>query len=365
MLTSFRKSIRSSANVVPIILLSLLMAPLEARQSISPDSKTILEQTKAATVIVLAGEGVGRLTRIATGVTISKDGVLLTAFHAIKGADEVQIRIPNGEIFDHVELLGVDERRDIAALKISARALSCLPIGSTANLAPGEAVYSVTNGAGLAWSATEGILSSVRAADEMPGIESGFRLLQFNAPIAQGSSGGALVDHAGNLIGIITTGHGASGFAVPIEGVVGLADSTQHTPLGSGRLLQLRSGLKHEVPQSSAEIASLDYKKILQDAKTVYIASNTEFISADTMSHALAAQKSWPNMSLTVVEDQRVADLMLKVDRVIFTHVHTYSLIDRKTSIVLVSGRVRAFDGILASDGIAKEVIGHVASARH
>ena len=344
---------------------ALATVPAVAQQNTSAvDSKTIFEQTKAATVVILAGEGAGRLTAVSTGVTISKDGVLLTAYHAIKGASEVQIRLPNGEIFDHVELLGADERRDIAALRIFAGALPVLPIGSTTNLAQGDPVYAVTNSGGLVWSATQGILSSVRAAGDVPDLASGVRWLQFTAPVSPGASGGALVDRSGSLIGIITRGDGPTAFAVPIESVVGLAESGQHTALGSGRLLKMHPKLAREAPESSAEIAGLDHKKLLNEAKTIYISSNTQFITADVLSRALAQQKGWSKLSLSVVEDPRVADLNLKVDRVIFTHVHTYSLVEKKTSLVLASGSVRAFDGILASDGIAQQLVKFFSSSR-
>jgi S1-C subfamily serine protease len=88
-------------------------------------------RNQAATVVILAGEGAGRLRSIATGIVISKDGVILTALHAIKGAAEVQVRMANGDVFDHVELLVSGERRDVAALKIAAGALSVLAIGTT------------------------------------------------------------------------------------------------------------------------------------------------------------------------------------------------------------------------------------------
>jgi hypothetical protein len=362
---SVRRICGSPVKAVLPILLALASVLVSAGQNTPAiDSKTIFERTKAATVVILSGEGAGRLTAISTGVMISPAGVLLTAFHAIKGANEVQIRLPNGEVFDHVEMLGVDDRRDVAALRISAGALPGLPIGSTTNLAQGDPVYAVTNGGGLVWSATEGILSAIRSADDIPGIGSGFRLLQFSPPIAPGSSGGALVDRSGNLIGIITRGNASAGFAVPIESVLGLAESGQHTLLGSGRSLQLPTRLARQTPSSSAEVADLDHKKILNEARTIHIVSSTQFITASTLSRALALQKDWPKLGLTVVEDRRVADISLDVDRVIFTHVHTYSLVDTKTSIVLFSGRVRAFDGILASAGVAEEVVKYFSSQR-
>jgi hypothetical protein len=322
------------------------------------DAAAIFEHTKAATVIVLAGEGAGRLHSIATGVLISKDGVLLTALHAVKGAAEVQVRMANGDVFDRVELLGSDERRDIAALKISAGALPAMTTGSTSSLAQGDPVYAVTNAGGLAWSATQGILSAIRPADEVPGAGSGFRILQFNAPTAPGSSGGALVDRSGALIGIITGAAGsAAAFAVPIENVLGLPDSGRRVALGSGSSLQMPAKSAADIPQSSAAIAGSDPKQILKNARTIYIHSKTSFLTVDTLDRALALEKDWPKLALTIVQDKRVADLVIEIDRPLFTYIHTYVVVDKKTSIVLGAGKVTAFDGTIASGGIAKDIV--------
>ncbi len=235
---------------------------------------------------------------------ISKDGVILTALHAVKGAAEVQVRLPDGDVFDRVELLGSDERRDIAALKISAGALPAIPVGSSSGLAQGDSVYAVTNAGDLDWSATEGILSAVRPADEIPGAGTGFRLLQFTAPVAPGSSGGALVDRTGSLIGIITSGRGTAAFAVPIESVVGLPDSGRKAMFGSGSSLQLPAATTAGVPQSSAAIAGADPKQILKAARTLYIHSKTMFLTVDTLDRALTLQKNWPELGLTIVQDR-------------------------------------------------------------
>ena len=83
---------KAHIQALQMIALAAFAATLASQQIASaPDSKTIFERTKAATVIVLAGEGAGRLNSIATGVVISKDGVILTALHAVKGAAEVQV----------------------------------------------------------------------------------------------------------------------------------------------------------------------------------------------------------------------------------------------------------------------------------
>lgn len=341
----------------------LLTAPLAAQPALT--SKQIFEKTTASTVIILTGEGAGRMHGIATGVIVSKDGILLTALHVVKGALEVQVRLSNGDVFDRVELLGTDERRDVAALKITAGALPFLTPGNTTSLATGDPVYAVTNAGGLTFSATEGILSAVRPADEVPGAGTGFRLLQFTAPVAPGASGGALVDKDGALLGIITGGvHGGAAFAVPIETVMGLPDSGRRTLLGSGASLQMPAQIAASIPQSSAAIASADPHQILKDAKTIYIHSKTSFLTVDTLDRTLVMQKDWDKLGLTIVGDPRVADLLIELDRPLFTYVHTFVISDKKTSIVLGSGKVTAFDGTIASGGLAKEIVKIFSGAR-
>jgi hypothetical protein len=339
---------------------------LAAAKQTSPatDSQTIFERTKAATVIVLAGEGAGRVSSIATGVVISKDGVILTAWHAVKDALEVQVRMADGDVFDRVQLLGFDERRDVAALKISAGALPALTPGSTVSLAQGDPVFAVTNANGLTWSATEGILSAVRPADEVPGAGTGFRLIQFTAPVAPGASGGALVDRTGALIGIIVSGKGAAAFAVPIENVLGLPEQGPQRALGSGAALQMPAQQAALVPQSSAAIAGVDPKQILKNAKTIFISSKTAFLTVDTVDRALVQQKDWDKLGLTIVTDARLADLYIVFDRPLFTYYHTFVITDKRTSVLLGSGKVTAFDGTIASGGLAKDIVKIFSDAR-
>jgi len=352
-------------RLLPLVVLLAITAPLASQEAIQITPKQIFEKTTAATVIILSGEGAGRLHGIASGVLISKDGVLLTALHAIKGAAEVQVRLANGDVFDRVELLGSDERRDVAALKITAGALPFLTPGSTSSVAQGDPIYAVTNANGLTWSATDGIVSAVRSADEIPNAGSGFRLIQFTAPVAPGASGGALVDKTGALLGIITGGiHGGGAFAVPIESVLGLPESGRPVALGSGASLQMPAKTAAGVPQSSAAIAGTDPKEILKNAKTIYVHSKTSFLTVDTLDRALTLQKEWDQLGLTLVQDQRVADLLIELDRPLFTYIHTFVIIDKKTSIILGSGKVTAFDGTIASDGLAKNIIKIFAAAR-
>jgi S1-C subfamily serine protease len=295
---------------------------------------------------------------------ISKDGVILTALHAVKGAAEVQVRLENGEVFDRVELVGVDERRDVAALKIPAGGLAALPLSAGGALSQGDPVFAVTNANGLAWSATEGIVAAMRQADEIPGAGTGFRVIQVTAALAPGSSGGALVDQRGVLVGVITSAKGNAGFAIPIESVANLADPGHRIPLGSGAGLELPQRLEQAVPKSSAEVVSADPKRILKEAKTIYINSKTMFLTVDTLDRALALEKLWGKLGLTIVGDPRVADVTIEIDRPLFTYVHTFVISDKRTSIVLGAGKQTAFDGTIASDGLAKDIVKIFAQAK-
>ena len=67
---------------------------------------------------------------------------------------------------------------------------------------------------------------------------------------------------------------------------------------------------------------------------------------------------------MVIVKDQRVADLIVEVDRPLFTYIHTFVMSDKRTSIVLGSGKVTAFDGTTASGGLAKEIVRILSAAR-
>jgi serine protease Do len=108
---------------------------------------------------------------------VQADGLILTAYHLVRDAAQVQVQLKSGEVFDRAELLGVDERRDTAALRITAHGLPALAVVSVEGAKPGEAVYVVSNPAGLGWTASSGIFSALRSADEVEGAGKGFRLV--------------------------------------------------------------------------------------------------------------------------------------------------------------------------------------------
>ena len=340
--------------------LALLVGTCVA-QNPAGDSE-IVARIGASTVLILAGEGAGRLNAICTGVIVRPDGVILTAYHCIKDAREVQVRLHTGDAYDQVVLIGTDERRDVAALKISARNLATLPLGSGADVKSGDTSYVVSNSNGLGWSASKGIFAASRLADEVPGAGHGYGVLQFTAPVGGGSSGGPLVDSRGALVGIITKGvsSGQGGvqsgavFAVPIESVIGLADGTGNLALGKGAALQMPM---NRPSPSSAALASANPSEILRAAKTINVATRTMYFTPAALEKELAKQKGFESLGMMVVTDNRLADLLITVDRPLFTYTFTYTVADSKTSIVLDSGKVTAIDGNAAAGKIAKQLV--------
>jgi len=75
-------------------------------------------------------------------------------------------------------------------------------------------------------------------------------------------------------------------------------------------------------------------------------------------------QKNWDKLGLNIVNNESRADLELQINRVVFTHVHTYILTDRATGIVLASGKVTALDGVIASGPMAEQIVKTLSAAR-
>jgi hypothetical protein len=102
----------------------------------------------------------------------------------------------------------------------------------------------------------------------------------------------------------------------------------------------------------------------IKNARTISIKSETAYITPSTLDRALLKQKGWEKLGLNILGNSESGDLEIQVDRLIFTHIHTYILSDRKTGIVLASGRVRAFDGVVASGPMAEQIVKALAAGR-
>jgi len=157
-----------------------------------------------------------------SGVIVDADnGYILTNHHVVDGADEIQISTLDGRILD-AEVVGSDERTDIAVIRVQADELIEMPIGDSESVRVGDFVLAIGNPFGLSHTVTSGIVSALGRT----GIGNGNNLedfIQTDASINPGNSGGALVNMSGELIGINsaiisrTGGNVGIGFAVPTE----------------------------------------------------------------------------------------------------------------------------------------------------
>jgi len=154
-----------------------------------------------------------------SGVIITEDGYIVTNNHVIKGASEIEVTLNNNLTYK-AEIIGTDERADIALIKINADQLDYLPFGDSDQLKLGEWVLAVGNPFNLTSTVTAGIVSA-KGRDLSQGDQRMQSFIQTDAAINPGNSGGALVNINGELIGIntaITSQTGSYigyGFAVP------------------------------------------------------------------------------------------------------------------------------------------------------
>lgn len=332
--------------------------PLPAELS----SEEVIARVAPSVAVVLTGAGAGRLSGVGSGVIVRADGILLTAYHVIKDAREVQVRLKTGEIYDRVELVAVDERRDVAAIRIPAANLPALAVAPLEEARLGEPVFVVSNPSGLTWSASAGVLSATRPVEEVLAKQSGYRVLQFTAPVSPGSSGGAIVDSKGRALGIVVFSKQgqALNFGVPIDAVFGLASGSEHTPLPSGGDLQPR---QPELPPSSASLARENPTDLLRKARTVFVHSRTVWFTTATLEKELMKQRNFHDCGLTVVRDRKLADLDVEVDRPLWTYTFTVVVQDARTSMLVGNDEVIAASGDLAAPSLAQKIVKMIGAA--
>lgn len=164
---------------------------------------------------------------VGSGFIISRDGKIVTNLHVIRDIKTATVQLANGEIFDSVSVLATDERRDLAIIHIAAYDTTAVDLGNSNSVAVGEPVVVVGSPLGLEGTVTAGILSAVRDSGD------GFKVLQTDAAVNPGNSGGPLINGKGQAIGVVSFKLRSSvglNFAVPINYVNGMLNEL-HQPL--------------------------------------------------------------------------------------------------------------------------------------
>ncbi|MFO8027231.1 MAG: Do family serine endopeptidase [Opitutales bacterium] len=172
---------------------------------------------------------------VGSGVIVSEDGYIITNHHVVQGmrgrqADEIRVQLNDGVEYD-AELVGSDEKTDVAVLKIEAESsLPAVTLADSDKLRVGDVVFAIGNPLDVGLTATQGIVSATgRDSYGILGPGAYENFIQTDAAINLGNSGGALIDAGGRLIGINTAivsrsgGNIGIGFAIPVNMALNIA----------------------------------------------------------------------------------------------------------------------------------------------
>jgi hypothetical protein len=211
-------------------------------------------------------------------------------------------------------------------------------------------------------------------ADDVPGAGSGYRILQFTAPLSPGSSGGVLVDAEARILGIVvgslSVGQNIN-FAVPIESVAGLANASGGTRFDSGGRLQSfgakatafpaapanAPGMAQAVPPNST-LPRPDQRQM----HTISVHSKTIYLRRERLQDDIHKTAMFPHLGLRFADYGQTADIAVTVDRPVMTFDWTYTLVYQPKSLTLASGTVEATDEFDAGPKLAAVIVEQLAS---
>jgi S1-C subfamily serine protease len=265
-----------------------------------------------------------------SGVLITTDGYALTNWHVVNGAERLEASLHDGEV-KQAEVIGVDPDTDLALIRLAATKLGPADLGDSDTLKVGELAIAIGNPLGLQATVTAGVVSALRRTLRGAGGRLIEDVIQTDAALNPGNSGGALCDGKGRVIGINTAIiGGAQGlcFAVPINtaksivpdlmrngrvarGWLGVAGQTQ----GLSKALARRLSLNEEagvlvvnvVPDGPGDEAGLE-------AGDVILTLNDEATaSVDAIHRILSREAIGRTLDLSVLRDGQKRALKLRV----------------------------------------------------
>lgn len=200
----------------------------EIANGVAPGVVSIITEIRTSNIFGQSQTG----SAAGTGMIVTADGYILTNKHVIDGARNITVVLDDGTRYDRVELVGTDPLSDVAFLKINdASDLPTVKLGDSKTVHTGQQVIAIGNALGQFQNTiTAGVISGVGRSltasnDDGTGAESLTDMIQTDAAINSGNSGGPLVNAAGEVIGINTATSAEAdgiGFAIPISSVKGM-----------------------------------------------------------------------------------------------------------------------------------------------
>ncbi len=203
-------------------------------------------------------------TSLGSGVILSPDGYIMTNHHVVDNADEIRVVLADGRTIQ-AEVIGDDPDTDLALLHTDETNLPALSIGDSDALRVGDVVLAIGNPFGVGQTVTMGIVGATGRSQL--GINTFENFIQTDAAINPGNSGGALVNAAGDLVGINTAifsksgGSHGIGFAIPVK----LAEGVMRQIIAHGRVVRGWLGIAGQevTPQLARSFQLKEVKGIL------------------------------------------------------------------------------------------------------
>ena len=265
---------------------------------------------------------------LGSGFIIGADGLIVTNRHVIVSARTVRVRLSDSRELP-AKVVGVDAATDIALLKVQAKGLPVLRLGSSENVSVGDAVIAIGNPYGLGQTVTSGIISARgRTLEEDPYID----FLQTDAAINRGNSGGPLLSGDGTVLGVtsvIFSPNGGSvglGFAIPAETVASVVAELQaHGRVDRGYLGITAQALTPAIATAlglkkpdGALVTAIEPNGAAQGVLLVgdvLLAVGTTKVNFNTMPKLVARLAPGHEVTLTVKRDDIQLSLPFKVGR--------------------------------------------------
>ncbi len=224
-----------SSNLTSTAILTIAQHNLTAPEAVYEKVKNSIVLIKSRIVLeTLFGKTY--TSAEGSGFVYSPDGYIITNYHVVENAESVQVFFPDRSIYT-ARIVGVDPYSDLAVLKVEAgeKILYPLVFSDSSKLKVGQPVIAVGNPFGLTATLTTGVISQLNRLLESPGGRGIPGVIQFDAAVNPGSSGGPLLDYSGKVIGVTTaiastTGEFAGiGFAIPSNTVLRVVKSLIET----------------------------------------------------------------------------------------------------------------------------------------
>ena len=258
-----------------------------------------------------------------SGVIISSDGYILTCAHVVDGASTITVTI--GDKDYTATLVGEDTTSDIAVIKIDADGLTPATVGNSDGLKVGQSVMAVGNPLGeLGGTVTGGMISALNRSVTIQGSSSvnTMSLIQMDASVSPGNSGGGLFNMNGELIGIVNAKSSSSdaeglGFAIPINDAIKVAQELLENGYVTGRPYLGITYLAVEDAQTAAQLGVNAYgvyvvevvkggpaeKAGLQTGDRIVSVDGTEIASKDDLGTLMQKHAAGDTLSITIARE--------------------------------------------------------------